>query len=73
MFSWQLLRGGTFGDTSGWRTTASLNRAIGTHIVWLTQYAYLDSSQNLEPLNSHLSRHAVRVSMVWTPLPNTMR
>lgn len=73
MFSWQLLRGGTFGDTSGWRTTASLNRAIGTHIVWLTQYAYLDSSQNLELLNTHLSRHAVRVAIVWTPLPNTMR
>jgi hypothetical protein len=73
MFNWQLLRGSTFGDTSGWRTTAGLNRALGSHVVLLTQYAYLSYSQSLNALNTHISRHAVRVTMRWTPLPTTLR
>ena len=72
-FSWQLLRGGSFGGTTGLRTTASLNRALGSHIVLLTQYAYLNYSQELQASSSRFSQHAVRVAMVWTPQPNTVR
>jgi hypothetical protein len=73
-FSWQRLEGGTaIANTSGWRTTVGLNRAIGTHLVWLTQYAHLNSSGGLQAAAYQLSQDGVRVSMVWIPHPAALQ
>jgi hypothetical protein len=72
-FSWQLINDGALGGISGWRTSTGLNRAIGSYIVLLTQYAYMNYSQSLRTSESRFSQHAVRVAMIWTPQPNTMR
>jgi hypothetical protein len=72
-FSWQQLQGGILTNTSGWRTTVGLNRAIGTHIVLLTQYVYLDYSGGLLAAVSHTSQSAVRVSVAWTPHPAALQ
>jgi len=70
-FSWQQLQQNGFGlaDTSGWRTTIGLNRAIGAHIVFLTQYVHLSYSGGLLATVFHDSQDAVRVSIAWTPHP----
>ena len=68
-FSWQQLQGGALANTSGWRTTVGLSRAIGTHAVLVTQYAYQDYSGGLLASTSHFSQSAVRVSIAWTPHP----
>jgi hypothetical protein len=72
-FSWQLLNDGALGDISGWRTTTGLNRAIGSYIVLFTQYAYMNYSQSFRVSESRFSQHAVRVAMMWTPQPTTLR
>jgi hypothetical protein len=67
---WQQLRGGNaLANTSGWRGTVGLNRAVGVHFVLLTQYAYLYYSGGLLNTGSGLSQSAVRVSVLWTPHP----
>jgi hypothetical protein len=75
-FGWQWLQGNALADTSGWHTTVGFNRAIGAHIVFLTQYAHLAYSGNLQAATHpgglqaspyHQSQDALRVSVVWTP------
>jgi hypothetical protein len=68
-FTWQQLQGGALANTSGWHATIGLSRAIGTHAVLITQYAYEDYSGGLLALTSHFSQSAVRVSIAWTPRP----
>jgi hypothetical protein len=68
-FGWQLLKGGALANTSGWRTTVGLNRALGRHFVLLTQYAHFTYSGGLLATANSLSQDGVRVSTVWTPHP----
>jgi hypothetical protein len=70
-FNWQQLQGGALTNTSGWRATASLSRAIGTHVVLLTQYVYSYYSGGLLLTASHVTQNAIRVSVGWTPHPPT--
>ena len=65
----QWFQGNGLANTSGWHTTVGFNRAIGTHIVFLTQYAHLSYSGGLQASPYHQSQEAVRVSVVWTPQP----
>ncbi|MGO9270768.1 MAG: hypothetical protein ACLQOO_11040 [Terriglobia bacterium] len=68
-FTWQQLQGGALANTSGWRATVGLSRAVGPHVVLLTQYVHMDYSGGLLAAASHLSQDAVRVSIAWTPRP----
>lgn len=68
-FSWQQLQGGALANTSGWHTTAGLSRAIGTHVVLLTQYVHLDYSGGLLSSLYHTTQDSVRVSIAWVPHP----
>ena len=70
-FNWQRLQGNgsALSNTSGWHASAGLNRAIGIHIVLLTQYVHLNSTGGLRAAAYHLSQDAVRVSLAYTPHP----
>jgi hypothetical protein len=72
-FSWQWFQGGALPNTSGWRATVALNRAVGRHFVWITQYAHLDYSGGLLATAYHVEQDAVRVSLAWTPHPAARR
>jgi hypothetical protein len=74
-FNWQRLEGkGTIlANTSGWHATFGVNRAIGTHIILLTQYTHLTYSGGLQAVATHLSQEAVRVSAVYTPHAAVLR
>ena len=71
-FSWEQLQG-TGQNTSGWRATAGLGRAVGTRIALVMQYTYLKYSGQFQDQANNLSQSAVRVSMVWTPHPDLPR
>jgi hypothetical protein len=72
--SWQRLAGSTSSyNTSGWKAAAGLNRVLGPHFSMLWQYTYLEYSGGLTGSAYSLSESAVRISMVWTPQPNTLR
>jgi len=66
-FGWQWLQGNALANTSGWSATVGLNRAIGAHMVLLTQYAHLTSSGGLLAATYRYSQDAIRVSIAWTP------
>jgi hypothetical protein len=67
-FSWQQLQGSNaLANTSGWSTTAGLTRAIGPHVVLLTQYVHLTYTGGLLAAAYHYSQDAIRVSISWTP------
>lgn len=68
-FTWQQLQGNALYSISGWRATVGLNRAIGTHVVLITQYTHLDYSGGLLTAAYHTTQDAVRVSIGWTPHP----
>lgn len=68
-FTWQQLQGNALANTSGWRATVGLNRAIGPHVVLLTQYVHLNYSGGLLVAAYHTSQDAIRVSIAWTPHP----
>ena len=70
---WQQLGGNALNNTSGWHSSAGFGRAVSTYLVLLTQYAYLNYSGQLEKSAYSLSQSAVRVSLVWTPHPDTLR
>ena len=72
-FGWQQLLGGALENTSGWRTTVSLSRAIGTRLVFIVQYVHLDYSGGFLATPYHTSQDAVRASMEWTPHPAALR
>jgi hypothetical protein len=72
-FGWQWLQGGALANTSGWNTTVGLTRAIGGHIVLLTQYSHLTYSGGLLAAAYHYSQDAVRVSIGWTPRAAVLR
>ena len=69
---WQRLEGNALINTSGWHSSAGFGRAVGAHLVVLTQYAYLHYSP-LEKSANSVSQSAVRVSLVWTPHPDAPR
>jgi hypothetical protein len=71
--SWQQLQGNAVTNTSGWRATAGVNRAFGSHLAMLWQYTYLKYSGGLQSSVYSLSESAVRISFVWTPQPNALR
>ncbi|HLJ77161.1 MAG TPA: hypothetical protein VKT75_07095 [Acidobacteriaceae bacterium] len=75
-FGWQQLTGGAVENITGWQSSAGVNRAIGSHVVLQTQYAYLNYSGNPQgapisgsPLGSAYSssQHAVRLALTWMP------
>jgi hypothetical protein len=67
--SWQELQGNGLANISGWRATVGVSRALGPHIVWLTQYAYLNYSGQLQRFFYGQEQSAVRVSLVWSHEP----
>lgn len=78
-FSWQQLQGNALENISGWNTSVGLNRAVGTHVVLLTQYVHsnysggLNYSGSLHATVYHTSQDAVRVSIGWTPHAATLQ
>lgn len=68
--NWQQFSGNAVENTSGWRATAGLSRAVGSNAVLQAQYTYLDYSGGLagSPV-FHQSQSAVRVTMTWIPQP----
>jgi hypothetical protein len=56
-------------DTSGWRTTAGIGRAMSARAALLTQYVYLNYSGPFRTTAGDLSQSAVRVSIVWALNP----
>jgi hypothetical protein len=78
-FSWQQMTATGSGqdaslqNTSGWRATAGLNRAAGTHAVLLTQYIYMNYSGGFQTSTYHFAESTVRVALAWTPHPATLR
>jgi hypothetical protein len=73
-FGWQQLQGSNaLTNTSGWNMTAGLTRAIGAHIVLITQYSHLTYSGGLLAAAYHYSQDAVRVSIGWTPHSAALR
>lgn len=70
---WQQLGGNSLANTSGWHSSAGFGRAVGTRLVLLTQYSYLRYSGLLQKSAYSLSQNAVRISLVWTPHPDTQR
>jgi hypothetical protein len=73
-FSWQQLQGSNaLANTSGWSTTAGLTRAIGAHVVLLTQYVHLTYTGGLLAAAYHYSQDAIRVSISWTPRLTILR
>lgn len=74
-FGWQQLTGGAVGNITGWQSSAGFNRALGSHIVLQTQYAYLTYSGSPlgtasgSPLGTVFSssQHAVRLALTWMP------
>jgi hypothetical protein len=72
-FGWQWLQGNAVTNTSGWHTTVGLNRAMGTHVVFSTQYAHLTYSGALQPTAYHRSQDAMRVSVIWDPYSPALR
>jgi hypothetical protein len=66
--SWQQFTGNALANTSGWRATAGLNRAVGRHAFLSTQYSYQNYSGGLEGAIYHTAQSAVRVAVTWTPM-----
>jgi hypothetical protein len=71
--SWQKLEGSALSNTSGWKASTGVNRVLGPHLSTLWQYTYLEYSGGLQSTGHSLSESAVRISMIWTPQPNTLR
>jgi len=72
-FSWQRMEGTALTNTTGWRTTAGFGRALGAHLAWQTEYAYLNYSGSFSSAAYSGSQSAVRVSLVWTAQPALAR
>jgi hypothetical protein len=72
-FGWQQLQGNGLGDTSGWRTSAGVGRAIASHVSLFTQYAYLNYSGQLQTNPYAVDQSAVRMSLLWSPHPELQR
>jgi hypothetical protein len=72
-FGWQQLVGNGVANTSGYRMTAGLNRALGTHAVLLTQYVYINYSGGLRSVPYYFSQNAMRVTVTWTHQPVALR
>ena len=70
---WEQLQGNAVYNTSGWRTSVSVGRAVGAHTSLLTQYVYLNYSGRTSSLPYDVGQSAVRVSVVWTPHPENSR
>jgi opacity protein-like surface antigen len=71
-FTWEQLQGNGQ-DNSGWRATAGLGRAFGSHITMAVEYAYLQYSGRYQNQAIDESQSAVRVSVVWIPRPEPAR
>jgi hypothetical protein len=67
--SWQQLQGQALVDTSGSHLIAGINRAVGPHLAFRAEYAYLKYSGGLGKAIYSLSQNAVRVSLVWNAQP----
>ena len=72
-FGWQQLAGNGVANTSGYRMTAGLNRALGTHAVLLTQYVYINYSGGLRAAPYYFSQNAMRITLTWTHQPAALR
>lgn len=76
-FGWEQLNAGQLSagqsgasflsNTSGWRTTTGLSRAVGSRAVLETQYSYLDYSGGFGGKLYHSSQSAVRLVVTWMP------
>ena len=71
--SWEQLHGNALGNTSGWHTTGGLGRIIGAQVVLLAQYAYQNYSGRLQNTLYSQDQSSVRLSLVWSPHPETSR
>jgi hypothetical protein len=73
-FGWQQLQGGILNNTSGWRVSVGLNRAVGSHIILVTEYAHQNvSGQSAQVAAYNASQDAVRFSISWSPRPTVFR
>ena len=51
-------------NTSGWLATAGFGRALGAHLGWLIEYAYLNYSGSVGRGAYNSSQSGERVSLV---------
>lgn len=72
-FGWQQLGESTILNTTGWRSTTGFNQAVGTHMAFRLEYAYLNYSGGLQGSPYNLSQSAVRFSVTWYPPANALR
>ncbi len=70
---WEQLQGSGVYNTSAWRTSVGLGRAVGSHTALLTQYVYLNYYGQINGLSVNAGQSAVRVSVIWTPHPENSR
>ncbi len=68
---WQRLAGSSQSllNTSAWNLSATLGRAVGSHLVLLTQYTYLAYAQVPQNGGYNISQSAIRLSLMWSPHP----
>jgi len=70
-FSEEQTRNTGFVSLSGWEAAGGVTRQINSRTIMTAQYVFLTGSSIFKGVPTNLSVHSVRLSMGWSPQPNT--
>ncbi len=66
-FGYQQLTGSIFRNTTSWRASVGVARAVGRHIFMNMQYGYVQIPSNLSTAGANIQESGIVLSATWTP------